>query len=83
MQDQFSRTELLIGREAIDKLKNSKVSIFGLGGVGSFAAEALARVGIGSFDLIDFDDICLTNINRQLLALHSDRKSTRLNSSHH
>ena len=71
MQDQFSRTELLIGRDAIDKLNNSKVSIFGLGGVGSFAAEALARVGIGSFDLIDFDDICLTNINRQLLALHS------------
>lgn len=71
MQDQFSRTELLIGREAIIELNNSKVSIFGLGGVGSFTAEALARAGIGSFSLIDFDDICLTNINRQILALHS------------
>lgn len=71
MQDQFSRTELLIGREAIIELNNSEVSIFGLGGVGSFTAEALARAGIGSFSLIDFDDICLTNINRQILALHS------------
>lgn len=71
MQDQFSRTELLIGREAIIKLNNSKVSVFGLGGVGSFTVEALARAGIGSFNLIDFDDICLTNVNRQILALHS------------
>lgn len=71
MQDQFSRTELLIGREAINKLNKARVSIFGLGGVGSFTAEALARVGIGKFDLIDFDDICLTNVNRQILALHS------------
>lgn len=71
MQDQFSRTELLIGREAIIELNNSSVSVFGLGGVGSFTAEALARAGIGSFNLIDFDDICLTNINRQILALHS------------
>lgn len=71
MQHQFSRTELLIGQEGLEKLNKSKVSIFGLGGVGSYTAEALARVGIGSFRLIDFDEICLTNINRQLHALHS------------
>lgn len=71
MQDQFSRTALLIGAEGIQKLKDSKVVIFGLGGVGSFTAEALARAGIGSFVLVDFDDICLTNVNRQLHALHS------------
>lgn len=71
MKEQFSRTGLLIGEEGIIKLNNSKVSVFGLGGVGSFAVEALARAGVGSLDLIDFDDICLTNINRQLHALHS------------
>lgn len=71
MQHQFSRTELLIGQEGLEKLNKSKVYIFGLGGVGSFTAEALARAGIGSFKLIDFDEICLTNINRQLHALHS------------
>lgn len=71
MLNQFSRTELLIGQEGLEKLKKCKVAIFGLGGVGSYTAEALARVGIGSFKLIDFDEICLTNINRQLHALHS------------
>lgn len=71
MQNQFSRTELLIGPEGLTKLKGSKVYIFGLGGVGSFTAEALIRVGIGSFKLIDFDEICLTNLNRQLHALRS------------
>lgn len=71
MQHQFSRTELLIGEEGLKKLSEGKVYIFGLGGVGSFAAEALVRAGIESFKLIDFDEICLTNINRQLLALHS------------
>ncbi len=71
MQNQFSRTELLIGREGLEKLRSSKVCIFGLGGVGSYTAEALARVGVGSLKLIDFDEICLTNINRQLHALHS------------
>jgi len=71
MQNQFSRTELLIGADGLTRLKNSKVSVFGLGGVGSYTAEALARAGIGSFNLIDFDEICLTNINRQLHALHS------------
>lgn len=71
MQNQFSRTELLIGQEGLEKLRKSKVCIFGLGGVGSYTAEALARVGVGSLKLIDFDEICLTNINRQLHALHS------------
>ncbi|NLI92460.1 MAG: tRNA threonylcarbamoyladenosine dehydratase [Peptococcaceae bacterium] len=71
MQHQFSRTELLIGEEGLKKLSRSKVTIFGLGGVGSYTAEALARAGIGSLLLVDFDEICLTNINRQLHALHS------------
>jgi tRNA A37 threonylcarbamoyladenosine dehydratase len=68
----FSRAELLIGTEALEKLKNSKVAIFGIGGVGTFAVEALARTGLGSFVLIDDDSICLTNINRQL---HATRKT--------
>lgn len=65
----FSRTELLIGPQGLDKLKNSTVAVFGLGGVGSFAAEALCRAGIGRLVIVDFDDICLTNVNRQLHAL--------------
>lgn len=64
----FSRTELLIGKEGIEKLKKSKVAIFGIGGVGSYAAEALGRCGIGTLVLIDFDDICSSNINRQIHA---------------
>ena len=64
----FSRTEMLIGAEALQKLKNSKVAVFGVGGVGSFAVEALARSGLGSFVLIDDDVVCLTNLNRQLHA---------------
>ncbi|MDS1030211.1 tRNA threonylcarbamoyladenosine dehydratase [Bacillota bacterium LX-D] len=71
MQHQFSRTELLIGEEGLERLKKSRVYIFGLGGVGSYTAEALVRAGIGFFKLIDFDEICLTNINRQIHALHS------------
>ncbi|HZJ76101.1 MAG TPA: tRNA threonylcarbamoyladenosine dehydratase [Oscillospiraceae bacterium] len=67
----FSRTELLIGSKGLEKLKNSKVAIFGIGGVGSFAAEALARSGVYGFVLVDDDHICLTNINRQIHALHS------------
>ncbi len=69
--DQFSRTKLLIGEEGQNKIKNASVYVFGIGGVGSFAVEALARCGVGRIKLIDFDDICLTNINRQILALHS------------
>lgn len=68
-QHRFSRTELLIGPEGLTKLKNATVAIFGLGGVGSFAAEALCRAGVGRLVLVDFDDICLTNVNRQLHAL--------------
>lgn len=68
MLNQFSRTELIFGKEAIEKLQKSHVAIFGIGGVGSYTAEALVRNGIGTLDLIDDDKICLTNINRQLFA---------------
>ncbi|HBW38869.1 ThiF family adenylyltransferase [Desulfosporosinus sp. BICA1-9] len=71
MQHKFSRTELLIGNNGLEKLVQSTVMIFGIGGVGSFTVEALARAGIGHLILVDHDDICLTNINRQLHALHS------------
>ncbi|TCO74596.1 tRNA threonylcarbamoyladenosine dehydratase [Marinisporobacter balticus] len=67
----FSRTELVIGTENLEKLKNSKVAIFGIGGVGTFVAEGLARSGVGSFILVDDDEICLTNINRQIHALRN------------
>jgi tRNA A37 threonylcarbamoyladenosine dehydratase len=67
----FSRTEMLLGRNSVEKLRQSRVAVFGLGGVGSFAAEALARAGIGSLLLVDGDTVCPTNINRQLIALHS------------
>ncbi|GAB7025182.1 tRNA threonylcarbamoyladenosine dehydratase [Geotalea toluenoxydans] len=65
----FSRTELLVGPQGLAKLKESSVAVFGLGGVGSYAAEALCRAGIGKLVLVDFDDICLTNVNRQLHAM--------------
>lgn len=68
MEDKFSRTEMLIGNEGLERLKNSKVAVFGLGGVGSFVCEGLARSGVGSFILIDFDKVDETNINRQLIA---------------
>ncbi|WFD11559.1 tRNA threonylcarbamoyladenosine dehydratase [Tepidibacter hydrothermalis] len=72
MQKNFSmRTELLLGNEGMTKLKNSKVAVFGVGGVGSFTCEALARAGVGTLIMIDHDDIDITNINRQLPALHS------------
>jgi len=66
--DIFSRTELLIGKEGLLKLKNSTVAVFGIGGVGSFAVEALVRAGIGKLVLIDGDDVCVTNVNRQIHA---------------
>jgi len=72
MLHEFSRTELLIGTEALKKLKNSKVAVFGIGGVGSYAVEGLVRCGVSKFVLIDDDCICLTNINRQL---HATRKT--------
>ncbi len=71
MQHKFSRTEILIGKTALEKLKESTVIIFGIGGVGSYTAEALARAGVGHLILVDYDEICLTNINRQLHALYS------------
>lgn len=70
MLNQFSREELLIGKEAIEKLQNSKVAIFGIGGVGSYTVESLARAGVGSFVLVDSDKVSLTNLNRQLIATH-------------
>ena len=64
MLNQFSRTQLLIGKEAMDRLSKTRVAIFGIGGVGGYTAEALARSGVGELDLIDDDKVCLTNINR-------------------
>lgn len=71
MEEQFSRTELLLGTEGVLRLKNARVAVFGVGGVGGFAVEALARAGIGTLDLIDKDDISVSNINRQIVATHS------------
>lgn len=68
MLDQFSRTELLLGNENMIRLKNARVAIFGIGGVGGYTTEALARSGVGTLDLIDDDRVCLTNINRQIYA---------------
>lgn len=65
----FSRTQMLIGEEGLERLRNSKVAVFGIGGVGSYAVEALARSGVGSFVLVDDDSICITNLNRQIHAL--------------
>lgn len=70
MSNQFSRTELLIGEYGIQKLQNSKVAIFGIGGVGSFVVEALVRAGIGKFILVDNDKVAISNLNRQIIATH-------------
>lgn len=70
MLDQFSRTELLIGKESIEKLNKSKVAIFGIGGVGSFVVEGLVRAGVSNFILVDDDKVCLTNLNRQVIATY-------------
>ena len=71
MLNQFSRTELLLGHSAMEELKNKKVAIFGIGGVGGYVCEALVRSGVGHFEIIDNDDVSLTNINRQIIATHS------------
>ena len=72
MQKDFTmRTSLIVGEDGIEKLKNSNVIIFGVGGVGSFAAEAMARAGVGNLTIVDFDEVDITNINRQIPALHS------------
>lgn len=68
MQDQFSRTQLLLGKPAIDTLNGSRVAVFGVGGVGGYVVEVLARSGVGAIDIIDDDRVCLTNVNRQILA---------------
>lgn len=71
MKDQFSRTKLLYGDAAMDRLAHSRVAVFGIGGVGGYVVEALARSGVGALDLIDDDKVCLTNLNRQIIASHS------------
>ena len=68
MQNQFSRTQLLLGREAMERLARSRVAVFGIGGVGGYVCEALVRSGVGDFDLIDNDKVSLTNLNRQIIA---------------
>lgn len=70
MLNQFSRTEILLGRAAMEHLGESRVAVFGIGGVGGYVCEALARSGVGTLDLIDNDKVCLTNINRQIIATH-------------
>lgn len=71
MQNQFSRTELLLGRKAMERLAGSRVAVFGIGGVGGYTVEALIRSGIGAVDLVDSDTICLSNLNRQIIATES------------
>ena len=68
MLNQFSRTELLLGKGGMERLKNARVAVFGIGGVGGYTVEALARSGVGTLDLIDDDKVCLTNLNRQIIA---------------
>ena len=71
MESEFSRTELLLGKEAVEMLSRSRVAVFGIGGVGGYVAEALARSGVGCLDLIDKDQVSLSNLNRQIVALQS------------
>ena len=71
MLNQFSRTELLLGKDGMERLNNARVAVFGIGGVGGYAVEALARSGVGTLDLIDDDRVCLTNLNRQIFAVRS------------
>lgn len=68
MLNEFARTELLLGKDGMEYLKNARVAVFGIGGVGSYTVEALARSGVGTLDIIDDDKVCLTNINRQIIA---------------
>ena len=68
MLNQFSRTQLLLGEEAMEKLKGARVAVFGIGGVGGYVCEGLVRSGVGAFDLVDDDKVCLTNLNRQIIA---------------
>ena len=68
MQEQLSRTEMLIGSDGLEKLKHARVAVFGIGGVGGYVVEALARSCVGAFDLIDSDTVALSNLNRQIIA---------------
>ena len=77
LQHPLSRTELLIGNDGLEKLKNSKVMVFGVGGVGSFAVEALTRAGVGTLILVDDDTVCLTNLNRQIHATYGTISKVR------
>ena len=71
MENQFTRTEMMLGEDAVQRLSSSRVAVFGVGGVGGFAVEALARAGVGELHLFDSDRVSITNINRQIIALHS------------
>ena len=70
--NQFSRTELIIGKDGIEKLNKAKVAVFGIGGVGSYVVEGLVRAGVQNFILVDDDKVCLTNLNRQIIATRSN-----------
>lgn len=78
LQHSLSRTELLIGKDGLEKLRNSKVVVFGIGGVGSFTVEALARSGVGTLVLIDDDTVCLTNLNRQIHATYDTLSKSKV-----
>ena len=71
IHEQFLRTQMLLGTEALERLQQARVAVFGIGGVGGYTVEALARSGIGQLDLIDNDTVSISNINRQILATHS------------
>ena len=73
MLNEFSRSALLFGEDGMEKLKNARVAVFGVGGVGGYVVEALARSGVGTLDIIDDDKVCLTNINRQIDCNKKDR----------
>ena len=71
MDEQFSRTEMLLGKTAVERLNKSHIAVFGIGGVGGFVVEALVRSGVGNIDIIDSDKVALSNLNRQIIATHS------------
>lgn len=77
MLNQFSRSELVFGKDAMERLKNARVAVFGIGGVGGYTVEALARSGVGALDLIDDDKVCITNLNRQILPPAAPLQNTR------
>ena len=78
IKEEFSRTAYVFGEEAIEKLKNAKVAVFGVGGVGGYICEAICRAGVGHIDIFDRDTVSLSNINRQIIALHSTVGRTKV-----